>query len=133
MNLSKESYKKIIDDLRDGLYIVDRDRRIVFWNHAAEAISGFSAEEVVGHKCADNLLCHVDDSGVNLCCGDCPLGAVIATGEHHDTDIFLHHKNGHRVPVSVRVTPLADEDGNIIGGVEMFSDNSNSAASTLRL
>lgn len=133
MDLSNKSYKKIIDDLRDGLYIVDRNRRIVFWNHAAEAISGFSSQEVVGQQCADNLLCHVDDSGVNLCCGDCPMGAAIDSGKPHDAEIFLHHKNGHRVPVFVRITPLVDDEGNIIGAVEMFSDNSNTAANTVRL
>lgn len=133
MRLSEFAYKKIIDDLRDGLYIVDRERRIVFWNHAAEAISGFSAEEVVGRPCADNLLCHVDGGGTNLCCGDCPLGATVADGPPHEAEIFLHHKDGHRIPVAVRVMPVHDEDGNIIGGVEMFTDISNSAANRLRL
>ncbi len=133
MHLNENSYKKIIDDLRDGLYIVDRDRRIVFWNRAAEQISGFTAEEVVGKHCADNILCHVADSGINLCCGECPLGETIETGDAHDAEVFLHHKNGHRVPVSVRVTPLADEQGNIIGAVEIFSDSSKSTANSLRL
>jgi len=133
VNLSKQSYMKIIDDLRDGLYIVDRERRIVFWNHAAEQISGFRAEEVVGSHCADNLLCHMTDSGINLCCGECPLGEAMQSGATHDAEVFLHHKNGHRVPVSVRVTPLSDEEGNIIGAVEMFSDSSHSAANRLRL
>ena len=133
MNLSKHTYMKIIDDLRDGLYIVDRERRIVFWNHAAERISGFRAEEVIGSHCADNILCHVADSGINLCSGECPLGKTIESGTAHDAEVFLHHKNGHRVPVSVRVTPLSDDAGNIIGAVEMFSDISHSAANMLRL
>jgi len=36
--------------------------------------------------------------------------------------VFLHHKEGHRVPVFVRATPLRDKNGEIIGGVELFSD-----------
>lgn len=133
MYLSRQSYKKIIDGLRDGLYIVDLERRIVFWNHAAESISGFTAEEVVGRRCSENLLCHVDDSGANLCCNGCPLGATIKEGSPREAEIFLHHKDGHRVPVSVRITPLFDDNGDIIGGVEMFSNNSNSAANRLKL
>lgn len=133
MDLSKQAYKKIIDELRDGLYIVDRDRRIIFWNRAAELISGFAAEEVIGNHCADNLLCHVTDGGTNLCCGECPLSESMKSGHAHDAEVFLHHKSGHRVPVSVRVTPLMDDQGDIVGAVEMFSDNSNSAANTLRL
>ena len=133
MHLSKTSYKKIIDDLRDGLYIVDRDRRVVFWNQAAERISGFSAEEVIGKHCADNILCHVDDIATNLCSSACPLAKTISNGASCDADVFLHHKNGHRVPVSVRVTPLCDDEGNIIGGVEMFSDTSYKSANDQRL
>ncbi|MBU5637585.1 sensor domain-containing diguanylate cyclase [Geomonas sp. Red69] len=133
MYLSRESYKKIIEDLRDGLYIVDTDRKIIFWNHAAERISGYSAEEVIGKPCADNILCHVDDVGLNLCCSDCPLASTIYEGTPHDAEVFLHHKNGHRVPVSVRVIPLTDDAGTVIGGVEMFSDSSYQADNEVRL
>ncbi|QWV95348.1 sensor domain-containing diguanylate cyclase [Geomonas oryzisoli] len=133
MYLSKDSYKKIIDDLRDGLYIVDTDRKIVFWNHAAERISGYSAEEVIGKPCADNILCHVDDVGLNLCCSECPLASTIDSGIPHDAQVFLHHKNGHRIPVLVRVIPLTDDTGQVIGGVEMFSDNSGQVDNDDRL
>ncbi len=133
MHLSSASYLKIIEELRDGLYIVDMDRKIVFWNHAAERISGYSAEEVVGKPCADNILCHVDDIGLNLCCSECPLATTIESGTPHEAHVFLHHKNGHRLPVSVRVVPLLDDAGKVIGGVEMFSDDSFAAANEMRL
>ncbi|MBU5614040.1 sensor domain-containing diguanylate cyclase [Geomonas azotofigens] len=133
MYLSKDSYKKIIEDLRDGLYIVDLDRRIVFWNHAAERISGYRADEVIGRPCADNILCHVDDVGLNLCCSECPLASTIDSGDPHDAQVFLHHKNGHRIPVLVRVIPLTDDNGKVIGGVEMFSDNSGQIDNDVRL
>ncbi|WP_136525160.1 sensor domain-containing diguanylate cyclase [Geomonas ferrireducens] len=133
MHLSSASYLKIIEELRDGLYIVDMNRRIVFWNHAAERISGYGADEVVGKPCADNILCHVDDIGLNLCCSECPLATTIESGTPHEARVFLHHKNGHRLPVLVRVVPLTDDDGKVIGGVEMFSDDSFTAANEMRL
>lgn len=133
MNLSCKSYKKIIEDLRDGLYVVDMNRNIVFWNRAAERISGYSAEEVMGKPCADNILCHVNDAGLSLCCSECPLATTITSGSPHDAEVFLHHKDGHRLPVSVRVVPLKDDEGNIIGGIEMFSDSSYHAANEMRL
>lgn len=133
MLMSTEAYRKIIDNLRDGVYIVDRDRRIVYWNKAAERISGFSAEDVIGRGCAENILCHLDDTGANICRGECPLAATIKEGTPRDAEIFLHHKNGHRVPVSVRITALHDQDGKVIGGVEIFSDISSKAADEQRL
>ena len=49
-----DAYVKVIEHIHDGVYFVDKNRDIVFWNKAAEEITGFTAEEVVGHNCADN-------------------------------------------------------------------------------
>ena len=133
MNLEKDSYQRIIENLNDGLYIVNRDRVITYWNKAAEKISGFIADEVVGTSCSDNILTHVDSEGNNLCKGMCPLAATIKDGKPHETEIYMHHKDGHRIPVSVRVSPLTDRSGNIIGGIELFTDISNYAANEIRV
>lgn len=133
MNLEKDSCERIIENLHDGLYFVDRDRVITYWNKAAKQISGFTANEVVGKSCSDNILTHVDSDGNNLCTGMCPLAATIADGKPREAEIYMHHKDGHRIPVSVRIGKLTDRDGNIIGGVELFTDISNQAANELRV
>lgn len=133
MNLETDAYKRIIENLHDGLYFVDRDRTITFWNKAAELISGFSADEVVGRPCHENILTHVDDGGNTLCMGMCPLAATIRDGENRSAVVYMHHRNGHRIPVSVRVSTLNDKAGNIIGGIELFTDISNLEANELRV
>jgi PleD family two-component response regulator len=40
------------------------------------------------------------------------------------TEVFLHHKDGHRVPVRVRVFPILDESQQVIGAAELFVDSS---------
>jgi len=125
MILDQDSYSRILDNLYDGLYFVDRDRVIRYWNKAAERISGYTAAEVVGRSCSDNLLTHVDNNGHSLCLGMCPLAMTMADGEAREAEVFLHHKGGHRVPVSVRISTLTDTDGKVIGGVELFSDMSS--------
>ncbi|MGE5372958.1 MAG: diguanylate cyclase domain-containing protein [Solirubrobacterales bacterium] len=116
-------YKTLLDHMRDGVYFVDPHRRITFWNKGAELITGFSAQEVVGRSCADNILVHVDDSGRNLCSGLCPLAASMETGRENAAKVYLHHKEGHRVPVQVRTAPIIDSNGQLIGGVETFNEN----------
>ena len=133
MSLEKDSYERIIENLYDGLYFVDRDRVITYWNKAAEQISGFTANEVVGKSCSDNILTHVDIEGNNLCKGMCPLAASIADGKPRESEIYMHHKDGHRIPVSVRVSTLTDAQGKVIGGIELFTDISNQAANELRV
>jgi diguanylate cyclase (GGDEF)-like protein/PAS domain S-box-containing protein len=106
------------------VYFVDRERRIQYWNEGAHRLTGYTAEELLGKSCQDDLLCHVDQSGKRLCDGGCPLAASIDDGEPREVNVFLRHKQGRRVPVLVRVQPMRGVDGSIIGAVEIFSDNS---------
>jgi diguanylate cyclase (GGDEF)-like protein/PAS domain S-box-containing protein len=117
-------YKELLDHVGDGVYFVDNDRRILYWNEGASRLTGYTAEEIIGKCCQDDILCHVDAFGKNLCHDGCPLTATITDGGFHDANVFLRHKQGRRVPVSVRVQPLRAADGSIIGGIEIFSDNS---------
>jgi diguanylate cyclase (GGDEF)-like protein len=47
---------------------------------------------------------------------------TIADGECRDAELYLRHKAGHRVSVSVRVAPIMDTAGRISGAIEVFSD-----------
>ena len=113
-------YRGLLDELEEGVYFVDRTERIQFWNRGAEAITGFSRDEVVGRTCADNLLCHVDSSGRFLCTNGCPLRRVFLTGVPIETDACLYHKEGHRVPVHIKTKPLLDRRRRVVGAVEVF-------------
>jgi len=116
------AYLEILNNLYEGVYIVDKDRRITFWNKSAEDITGFSADEMQGRSCFNNLLNHVDAEGNSLCLGGCPLHKTILDGMDREAVVYLHHKNGHRVPVVVRTVPLVIE-GEIAGAIEIFSNN----------
>ena len=126
-------YKTLLDNLYDGVYFVDRGRVITYWNKGAERITGYTAAEVMGKRCSDNILMHSDKDGKLLCLRGCPLSETIADNEVRSTEVFLRHKDGHRVPVVVRVAPIADEAGATVGGVEIFSDNTPPATALERL
>jgi diguanylate cyclase (GGDEF)-like protein/PAS domain S-box-containing protein len=125
MDITRTSFADIVDNLYDGLYVVDRNRIITYWNKAAERISGFSAQEVVGKSCSENILTHVDNEGNSLCLEKCPLAAGIADGKRREAEVYMHHKDGYRIPVSCRFGVLRDDENNVIGGVELFTDISN--------
>ena len=123
MSNEKDFYKEIIDNLYDGVYFVNRDRVITYWNKGAERITGYSAGQTIGRACRDNMLNHVTANGVELCLNNCPLAAVMEDGNPREAEVFVHHSDGHRVPIIVRATALRDEEGNIIGAIESFSNN----------
>jgi len=122
-------YKALLDNLYDGVYFMDLDRKILYWNMAAERITGYARNEVEGSHCWDNILMHVDMDGKKLCEDACPAAKTMQGGVPCEAEVFLHHKNGYRVPVRVRITPIHDESGAVIGGLEVFSDNTEKISS----
>jgi diguanylate cyclase (GGDEF)-like protein/PAS domain S-box-containing protein len=118
----RRDIQRMLDALKEGAYFVDRERRITYWNKAAERLTGFRSEEVVGHRCSENILVHVDCQGKNLCKEGCPLLATMEDTLTRESEVFFHHRRGHRVPVSVRTTPLEDDGGNVVGGIELFAE-----------
>ena len=121
-DLGRGFYRELLDRLDDGVYFVDRERRLLFWNRAAEELTGFTRGEVVGRLCPDNILCHADVNGRVLCDDCCPLEQAMASGKSDQLDLFLRHKSGHRVPVRIKVTPILDTQGQPVGALEVFND-----------
>ncbi|MGM0499054.1 MAG: diguanylate cyclase [Bacillota bacterium] len=113
----------ILDNIYGGVYYVDQNRKIKYWNKEAEEITGFSKKEVIGKHCYDNILQHVDDQGTNLCHNGCPLHSTMEDGQKREVNVYLHHKDGQRVPVTIRTVPLKNEKNEIVGAAELFFKN----------
>jgi diguanylate cyclase (GGDEF)-like protein/PAS domain S-box-containing protein len=126
-------YRRVLDNLYDGVYFVDETRHITYWNKGAERITGYPKEAVIGRRCADDLLMHVDESGEVLCQNGCSLQSTLEDGKTREAQLYLHHCSGHRIPVMLRVMPIKDKNGAIVGAVETFSDTSYTVATLRRL
>ncbi len=111
MDTGPEFYKAILDHLCDGIYFVDRNRAITYWNRGAERISGYPAQAVLGRCCADNLLMHVDEQGDRLCnCSRCPLKQTMSDGvprEMQEQAGRARPRPRDERPVSARFHPRA--------------------------
>lgn len=115
----------ILDSLNDGVFVCDTQRTIVYWSSAAERITGWSAADVLGRRCPDEALCHVDKDGHRLCGEEfCPLHRSMITGDQSTVGIivFAQGKTGNRIPMQVTVAPVRDAAGEIIGDAESFRD-----------
>ncbi len=117
----------ILEHTTDGIYVVDPDCRILYWNKAAERITGWKAEQVLGRRCRDDILAHVDRHGQELCApGRCPLHRAMASRQAAGAPqlVWAQTAQGGRAPVMVSASPLFDEQGQVLGGVEVFRDES---------
>ena len=125
MNDLLVSSEMILDSLSEGVYVCDCDRRIVFWSKSAERITGWQSDDVVGKRCLEDILCHVDKDGHRLCGEEyCPLHRAMITGTSANVPliVFAQGKDGRRIPTQVTTSPIRNAAGEIIGGVETFRD-----------
>jgi len=129
--LDTDMLLEVVNRLNVGVYVTDTRRRIVLWNEKAEEITGYSAQQVVGTACWDNLLQHIDQHGHQLCTTTlCPLSRAMEKNAETGEAVLVYAKkaDGRRVAVSVTAAPLHDAEGKVIGGIETFRDESSRVA-----
>jgi diguanylate cyclase (GGDEF)-like protein/PAS domain S-box-containing protein len=119
----KDFYKELVDNLHDGVYFVDRKRVITYWNKGAERLTGYTAAEMIGHRCHDSRLNYITAKGEQIYGNACPLASCMEDGRLRRAEVFVQHADGHRLAIMLRAKPLLDENGEIVGAVESFYNN----------
>ena len=115
-----EIFRTVLGSLQSGVYLMDRERKIHFWNDGAERITGYLRHEVLGHSCREILLKECDEHGCSSCQGTCPVRYTLLDGKKKGSQMYFHHKDGRRIPVHVWTVPIRDENGTLIGAAESF-------------
>jgi len=103
----------IVESSDDAIASKDLNGTITSWNRSAEKLFGYTAEEIIGK----------------------PVLVIIPPELHHDEDMILSkirrgeriehfetirlHKSGERIEVSLTISPIKDEDGNVIGAAKI--------------
>ena len=111
-------FRHLAEDLPVGIYIVDRERRIRFWNRGAEHLTGHLGHDVVGHVLED-VVQACDRRGNNLSGERCPVTMTLSQRKSQRCTAFYLHKNGHRTAVRIRTRPIL-EYGDAIGGATVL-------------
>ena len=105
----------VLDSIHDGVFSVDKKRRITSFNKAAEKLTGWSADEVLGKHCKDVFK--------SSNCKQCFLADSIASDKAiSNRSLFITTRAGKRMPVNISTMPLHGADGILMGGVQVFRD-----------
>ena len=97
---------RVLDNLYDAVWLLDRDRRITHWNEGAQKLTGYSADEMVGVDCREKKLVHLSKDGVDLCDSICPLLDTDTLRDIREAQVYIRHKEGHLVPAQARMVCL---------------------------
>jgi diguanylate cyclase (GGDEF)-like protein/PAS domain S-box-containing protein len=126
-----EIFQSVLETLQTGIYLVDRSRRIRFWNEGAEKITGYIRQDVVGRFPRDHFLATPDQAKNVEADPEDPINLVFRDGKPSVTDVSILHKDGYRVPVVLRTIPIRNSHGRVVGAAECF-DKSPSASDWAR-
>ncbi|HKM85670.1 MAG TPA: PAS domain S-box protein [Terriglobales bacterium] len=111
-------FRHLVEDLPVGIYIVDRDGLIRFWNRGAEHLIGHLSHEVVGHV-FEEVVRACNRRGNSLSGEHCPVTMTLSQRQPQRWTAYYLHKNGHRVAVTIRTRPIL-EYGDTVGGVTVL-------------
>jgi two-component system response regulator HydG len=108
----------LLGDLRIGVFTVDANRKISSFNHAAELLTGYSEEEVVGKYCYQVFR-------NEICYGECKYHeAVLAEQKSLSFDVEIADRQKEKRTITKIVTPLYDVHRKPMGCIEIFQDHS---------
>jgi len=77
---------------------------------------------VMGRPCRDSIFALCNHEGCLTCGGKCPFTSTLQDGHPREIRIQLRHKQGHSGPVLMRIAPVFDGNGSIIGAAQSFDE-----------
>ena len=126
-------YREILDNLYDGIFFVDKDGHITYWNKGATSLTGYGSAEVIGRNYCD-IFQPLDKQGNRLCeSHSCPIGQVFAISTLTEVEAYICHKEGHLLPISIRIAPVREVGQQYVVAVEIHSSSSPRYAMRQRL
>jgi len=115
-----EILRAVLDSLRTGVVISDRNGTILFWNQGAEHIAGHARHDVIGRSYHQNILHQCQGRACKDCTAECPFSRALHDGKPVESRMRLDHKHGHKIPVVMRVSAIRDAHGSIIATAASF-------------
>jgi len=127
--VTRHNLELILDNLMDGVMAHTTDRRIFFFNKAAEKITGHRRENILGKDCHDVFPGKFCGGDCQFCEGPKKVAEKAATNKEI---AFTRPDDKERI-LKMSTMPLSDTDGNMVGALLSFRDDTELNLLKLRL
>ena len=121
---SEKRFKSLLQSIGDGVFAIDNKKKIILFNGAAERITGWRSDEVLGKPCSEVFKMSNEKGDINICRTRCPIDQVFKTKKQVPLgdDVCLTTKSGEKVPVADSAAPVFNARGYLLGGIVVFRD-----------
>jgi len=112
----------ILNAIGDGVILVDDQKLIRLFNPAATTITGWNINDAIGLD-YHNVIQLENDNGQPYSDQECPINKVFETGasSNDSKSVLVTHAN-KRIALNLSVSPLVNEDQEVVGAVGIFRD-----------
>lgn len=126
-------YREILDNLYDGIFFIDTDGRVIYWNKGAAGLTGYKSADVEGRNYFE-IFKPLDKHGNQLSESEtCPVRRALDSSSVNEVEAYICHKEGHLIPISIRIAPVREVDRHFVVAVEIHSSGSPRYAMRQRL
>jgi len=125
--VTRKNFELVLDNLLDGVMAHTTSRRIFFFNQAAERITGYRREDILGNDCHEVFPGRFCGGTCSFCDGSEPITKMTRT------EVPFVHRDGSERKLEMVTTPLVDEAGASVGALISFRDNTELDALKQRL
>ncbi|RJR17227.1 MAG: GAF domain-containing protein [Nitrospiraceae bacterium] len=117
-------YRNILDSMTDGMYFVDLDQKIQYWNRAAEQLTGLPAEQVVGKTMDGGHIRYEGEGDSALQPFEYPVSLCLQEKKVIYKTFFIRTGDNKKIPVEESASPFY-EKGKLTGVVATIRDISH--------
>ena len=118
-------YQRLTDAMLDSVVFVDTNMQIVFWNRAAERLTGLSAASVLLQRWTSQLMGLRDEHGTPLDDNNCPIHRTMTSRVQTLRRLTMQGRGGDRLSLDARVMPVIGRNGVMQGASMLLHDASS--------
>jgi len=112
----RKNLEYILNTLKEGILAHDTDRKVLFFNDAAEQITGIKKEDIIGRDCHDAF-------GEPFCGQRCSFcGGQEPRHDKCEHTVNFTTPSGKDLVIEMSVIMMRDEDGHEVGALATFRD-----------
>lgn len=111
---SRNFFQSVVDDNADAIMVTNQERNILHWNASAEKLYGYTEADMLGESIT--IIIPEDDQG------DDREKLIYTSGKSLFFEAERLRKDGSRVPVSITISPVKNDEGAIIAASIIHKD-----------
>lgn len=123
----------VLNNASVSIFLMDDRQHCIYMNRAAEALTGWTLDEVLARNCPlHDIVHHTYPDGRPFPLEECAIDRAFPENNQERGEEVFVHRDGHFFPVGFTASPIRDDAANIIGTIIEVRDISEEKAASER-